>query len=568
MAAALLLLGLMTGCFGAENGEEENNGNGRLDAGPGLDSSGVTLTVFGAADASVLRQPFQDDEVMRELERRTGVRLDFSPSLNVTDAAVKLSVMLANKELPDLVIYNAMADRSKVLSAKVARPLDELIEKYGPDIRKNAATALEISKSSNSDETHSLYFLPGGVGDVQFSPLMSDNTWNLRWDLYKRLGYPRLDTLDDLLDVLEQMQKTEPVNRDRKKTYGFGLNLADGSGHLQLDRAIANLQGYVQASSYDAYLEMGSGRLVPRVSDANSVFWKAMRFYNQAYRRGLLDPESATMKAVTLTAKYKSGRYFASPSHALLGGADSVFLSNGDTEKGFVPFLIEANPEHIFAGQATYNGNAFELFIPKTSKNAEAAMKFINYLYTYEGAELLLNGIEGKHYDMAGGVPIIRDAELEARRSDPNHTIRTGIGKYRNLLRFKPERDPRGFPVQFEDVPETMKRLVTPVQKDFMERYGYKTVTEPFTRIPTYVFDTSLLGSLSVRPGSDVQAKEQQLNAYLTANIARVLFQRTDEEFEQAKRKLLEEYASKGAASVFAYYKERYEETIRTMGPQ
>ncbi|MFK7697296.1 hypothetical protein [Paenibacillus sp. HJGM_3] len=563
--ACFLMIGVLTGCFGIHEGTEGDRGT--TDAGESPDWTPVTLTVFGAANAAVLRQAYQEDEVMLELQRRTGVKLDFSPGLNVTDPSVKLSVMLANKELPDIVIYNAMTDRSKVLSAKVAMPLDELVDMHGPDIRKNAAAALSISKANNSDDTHRLYVLPGGVGDVQFSPLTNDNAWNLRWDLYKKLGYPKLETLDDLLRVMERMQQLEPMNRDRKKTFGLGLNLADVSGHLMLDRPIANLQGYVQASSNDAYLEMGTGRLVPRVSDPGSVFWKAMKFYNQAYRRGLLDPESATMKGVTLTEKYKTGRYLASPSHASLGGADSVFLSNGDTDKGFVPFLIEANPNHIFAGQATYNGNPYELFIPKSSKQAEAAMKVINYLYSYEGAELLLNGIEGRHYDMASGVPIVREAELTARRTDPNQYLRTGIGKYVSLIRFNPSLDPRGFPAKFDNVPETLKRLVTPVQRDYMDHYGYKTVTEPFTKVPTYVFDTSLLGSLSAKPGSDIQAMEQQLDAYLTANVARVMFQKTDEEFEKAKLKFLEEYKAKGAESVFAYYETKYREAIATLGP-
>jgi putative aldouronate transport system substrate-binding protein len=565
LTAGFLFLVLSTGCFGMNQVKEGDNATQDSHASSNIEP--VTLTIFGASGSSLISKAFQDDEVMAELQRRTGVKLDFSPDLNITDRSVKLSVLLANKELPDLVVYNAMTDRSKVVNARVAMPLDELVQKFGSDIRKNADAALKISKVNNSDDTHSLYILPGGVGDVQFSPLTNDNAWNLRWDLYKILNYPRLEELGDLLDVLEQMQKVEPINRDRKKTYGLGLNLSDVSGHLMIDRAIANMQGYVQASSNDAYLEMETGRLVPRVSDPTSMFWKAMKFYNQAYQRGILDPESATMKSVTITEKYKSGRYFASPSYASLGGADSVFISNGDTEKGFVPFLIAYNRTHIFAGQATYNGNQYEMFIPKSSRNAEAAIKFINYLYTYEGAELLLNGIEGMHYEMVGGIPLIKETELASRRNDPNHMSRTGIGKYSSLNRFNPVKDPRGFPAKFVNVPETLRKLVTPVQKQYMEHFNYKTATEPFTKVPTYVFDTSLLGSLSAKAGSDIQAAEQQLDAYLIANIAKVMYQRSDEEYEKAKMKFLEEYTAKGASTVFTYYKDKYLEAVKTMGP-
>jgi putative aldouronate transport system substrate-binding protein len=554
----LLLAIALTGCF--EFIKQGNEGDGASEEGHdyGRQAAPVTLTVFGAANAAVIRQAFQNDEVMLELQKRTGVRLDFSPDLNVTDRSVKLSVMLSNQELPDIVVYNSMTDRSKVLNARVAMPLDSLIAKFGADIVKNAEKALEISKAYNSDETHSLYFLPGGVGGVQFSPLTNDNAWNLRWDLYQKLNYPRLDTLDDLLRVLEQMQKLEPANRDRKKTYGLGLHLSDTWGHLVIDKTIASLKGYVQTSSNEVYLEMDTGRLTPRVSDPNSIFWKSMKFYNTAYQRGLLDPESATMKSVTIKDKYKSGRYFASPSYTSLDGADYVFLSNGDTDKGFVPFLIEHNPNNIFAGQVTYNGDQHDMFIPKTSKHAEAAMKFINYLYTYEGAELLLNGVEGKHYDMLGGIPLMKESELSLRRNDPNHYLQSGIGKYSSIIRFNPLQDPKGFPAKFDNLPDNLLKLVTPVQKQFMEHYGYKTVTELFTRIPTYVYDTALLGSLSAKPGSDVQAKEQQLDAYISSNVTKVLFQKNDEEYEKAKLKFLEAYTSKGARDVFEYHQQKY----------
>ncbi|MBW7455391.1 extracellular solute-binding protein [Paenibacillus sepulcri] len=562
----VLILSLIGCSSNSNNGTaDEGSKNSNSESSTGGDAAGgstepVTLSIFGVVGSTVVNKPFQDDQVMAELEKRTGVKLDFTSELNVTDRAEKLAIMLAGNDLPDIVVYNSLTDSSKIQSANAAMPLDELVEKYGPNIKKNAGQAIELMKQASPDGK--LYYLPGGIGNVQFSPLVNDNSWNIRWDLYKQLNYPKLETLDDLLNVLEQMQKLEPMNKDGKKNYGLGLNLSETWGQLMIDKAIANLQGFVQALPNDAYIDMNTGKLVPRISDPDNIFWKSMEFYNQAYRRGILDPESATLKYNTITEKYKTGRYFASTTHWSLGGADEQFITQGTPEKGFLPFMIDYNKQNIYVGQATYNGDQFQMFISKNCKNPEAAMKLIDYLYTNEGTELLTNGIEGVHYDMVNGVPIVKDEEIKAALADPNHFVQTGIHKYDHLRRYIPQNNPNGYPTEFRDVPETVAKVMTAAQKDFMEHYGYKTVTEAFTKVPTYVYDTSVLGSITTPAGSALQAKEQQLDAYLIANIAKVIFQKNDADYAKAKDKFLKDYEAKGAKEVFDYYVETYDKAM------
>jgi putative aldouronate transport system substrate-binding protein len=529
---------------------------------PSASTEPVTISMFGGVNSGALQKAFQEDDVMLELQKRTGVKIDFTSNLNVADPAQKMAIMLAGKDLPDIVIFNALTDRDKVINSNQALPLDDLVAKLGPDIQKNAAEALKISKLMNSDATHSLYYLPGGVGQVQFNPLVNDNAWNLRWDLYKQLNYPKLDTLDDLLNVLEQMMKLEPTNKDGKKNYGLGLNLSDDWGQLMIDKAIANMQGKVQASYNDWYLDMDTNKMIPRISDPNSIFWKSMKFYNQAYQRGILDPESATLKFNALTDKYKTGRYFASTTNWSLGGADKQFAADGHPEKGYVPFMIDNNKTNIYVAQATLTGSQFEMFISKNAKNPEAAMKFINYLYSYEGTELLHNGIEGKHYDMVNGIPIVKDTEIQANQSDPNHYLQTGVGKYAHVERFLPVQDPKGFPVDFLNVPETVKKLATPAEKEFMDHYQYQTVNEAFTKIPNYSYDTSLMSTISAPAGSDTQAKKELLDAYLVANIAKAIYQKNDKDFETAKAKFIEDYKAKGASEVLNYFITNYDKLM------
>jgi len=564
---ALILLAAVIGCSSSSN----NSGSDASSSPKGASGSPsapaeepVTLTIFGGSGA--VTEPFQNDDVMLELQKRTNVKLDFTANLNVTDASQKLAVMLAGRDLPDIVVFNALTDRDKVYNSGQAMALDDLVAQYGPDIQKNAGDALALYKKMNSDDTHSLYYLPGKVGGNDYAPLINQNAWNLRWDLYKQLNDPKLDTLDDLLNVLESMMKLEPTNKFDKKNYGLGLNLSDDWGQLMIDKATANMRGMVQANYNDWYYDMSNKKITPRVSDPDSIFWESMKFYNKAYQRGILDPESATLKFNAISEKYKTGRYFASTAYWSLAGVDNQFIADGHPEKGFVPFLIDNNQDNIYIVQEFSSGDQFQMFIPKNSKNPEAAMKFINYLYTYEGAKLLLNGVEGKQYDVVDGVPMLKDEEIEARQTDPNHYLKTGAGKYYHLSRFTPQEDPDGVPIDFANIPATLKKTALPVQLDFMQHFGYDSVNEAFTNIPNYKFDTSLMSAVNPEPGSDIQAKKEQLDAYLIANIAKVIYQKTDDAYEKAKKDFLDAYTSKGAAEVFDYYKKEYDELASSLG--
>lgn len=250
--------------------------------------------------------------------------------------------------------------------------LDDLVAQYGPDIQSNAEYGLKLSKLLKSDDSHALYFLPGGVQGTDFGPIYMSNGWNLRWDLYKKLGKPRLETLDDLLAVLQAMKELEPTNKDGKDNYGLGLFLGESWGSLMIDKATANMKGAVALGPDSIYYHMDTQTLSPRYMDPDSLFWYSVRFYNQAYQLGILDPESVVLKYQTMMDKAKSGRYFAASANWALGGADNQFVADNMPEKGYAPFLIDHDKENIYSGSLDSGGNIFDLFISWTVKSSKA----------------------------------------------------------------------------------------------------------------------------------------------------------------------------------------------------
>ena len=103
-------------------------------------------------------------------------------------------------------------------------------------------------------------------------------TWDLRWDLYKELGYPEIKDLDDLVEVLAQMKEICPTDDNGKTTYGVSL-FNDWDGDMVM--FVKSL-----ASAYYGYDEFGFGLYDPEEQkyhdclEENGPYLTALKFYN------------------------------------------------------------------------------------------------------------------------------------------------------------------------------------------------------------------------------------------------------------------------------------------------
>jgi hypothetical protein len=515
----------------------------------------VTLTIFGCLDSKHITKPVQEDPVMVELAKRTGVTLDMTADMGVTDRGEKLVVLLAGDDLPDITIWTA--ERPPVLKAGVALPLDDLVESHGRDIIANAEHALKISKLLKSDDTHNLNFLPGGVNSNDIEG--AGNTWQIRWDLYKQLGAPKIDTYGQFLDVLEQMMALEPENSAGQKNYGLGLFLAETWGCWASDLAYGKTRGMEGGNTNAYYYDMKTDSIKPRIGDADTFFWECMAFYNKAYQRGILDPESVTLSFQAQQEKAKAGRYVGMITN-WSGGAEAQWLSEGHPEKGYAPILVENDKEYIMGGLNNSAGNPFDIFINKKCKYPERAMDLLNYLYTFDGQELLMNGVEGVHYTMVNNYPVISAETINERQTDPDYSSKTGVWKYSNMYRIQPPMDPRGYPVNFMDTPETKKLSMMEYTRDFLDYYKLERLAEILEVVPNHIADDSLSLSLSLPVGSDAEAKSAQVEAYIEGNFAKAIYAESDDAFIKERDTIVSTLKSLGVDDVVECYRQMYED--------
>lgn len=254
---------------------------------------------------------------------------------------------------------------------------DDILSEYGPYIKENMPYALEKNNQISGGTTYGYGFDVAVDSSARQDAMY---TWDLRWDLYKELGYPEIKNLDDMVEVLAQMKEICPTDDNGKTTYGVSL-FNDWDGDMVM---------FVKstASAYYGYDEFGFGLYDPETQtyhpclEKDGPYLTALKFYNTLYQRGLLDPDSQTQKYDGMVEDFQNGTAFLNVFN-FLGSA--MYNSDAHAAEGKAMYPCppsEARP--IIYGQNVYGGNRI-WSIGAKSEYPELCMAIINWFSTPEG---------------------------------------------------------------------------------------------------------------------------------------------------------------------------------------
>jgi putative aldouronate transport system substrate-binding protein len=528
---------------------------GMVFAQPGTEGSkeNVAITILGQLGGKPMTKATNNDAVMEEFSRRTGVTLDFTPTIQNLDFQAILPVMLASGDLPDIIMEGSVELRTKILTAKAAIPLDDLIKTNGKDLAKNAPLALKMSKLYRTDSTGALYFIPGAPAGGR-SPLGFDKGLSVRWDLYKKLGYPAIKSLDDLLKLAEDMVKLEPTNPDGKKNYAFGYFGAETWGWI-IPEQFVQLKGIACLGTGPIMVDNRTDTPIARITDEKNYFWQVIKMWNKAYLKGLVDPETPTMNWGSFAEKIGTGRCF------MFGlpwdmGTNAYFAKLGTPDKGMMPIRVQIDEQYQIAWTTSKTGNHVEMCISKACKAPARAMDAINYLATFEGVNLLVNGVEGSSYDMVNGVPVVKQAILG---NNEDYIDKAGYGRYTALARAEFVQDQKGNPISFANWPQAVEKSLTPIQKDMMAHYKLQAPSQLYDYIPHNTVEAGfLLGMRTPEPGSDLANSESKVVAYIQTAITRLIFQKSEAEYEAERTKVISDLKAMGIVQLEQFYTDQY----------
>lgn len=501
----------------------------------------VTLTLFLNA-VNIASSGVQTDSVAKEIEKKTGITIDVT-KVEGDAYKTKLGALLASGDLPDIFFVPSQQEQTLINNSNSAYDITELVKTNGKDMTANSAIngALEYSKKYLGNGK--LIYIPtmDGDGPPPTWPVVAPG---IRWDLYKQLGYPEVKSWDDLLNVLAEMQKKFPTAPNGKKAYGVSFFTDWGDWPIALTEAWYGIASVGHGLSVDI---TDMTKLLPDISDKNSAYFKAAKFYNKANQLGILDPEAVIQKYDQCLAKAAAGQ-----SYFHLPGWDRDCYQ-GKPGEGFAAIPLIENGK--FVSGVTSTKGYWNYAISANTKNPDRAVDFFNYLSTVEGSKTTQNGVKGITWDVVNGVEQFKpDIEAKVLKGlDPAGKIETTVDLYHQFCMLSPNYiDPAtGNYIYIPNSPDFIAKQSASnlVLQDFMSHFGFKTPGEPWFKVQVTTYDAAIVNALPTLP-SDLKVIEDKVNNYKNINIYKVILSKNDAEFAAAVDKFIKDINDMGYQKV------------------
>ena len=418
---------------------------------------------------------------------------------------------------------------------------DDLIGRYGPDIERTMAAALE-KNSRAFGEGEALY----GFGHNVASSAEQAEAYiyhpDIRFDLYQQIGAPEIPTLEDFLPVLKQMVDAQPTGDSGLPAYAFSL-FSDWDGDTVMAvKAMGAFYGYDEwgLTLYDT-----ENQVCEPVLDPDGMYMRALRFFNQAYQMGILDPESATQTVDDVTQKYADGRVHYS-IFSWQGPAN--YNTPTRLEEGKAMLTVAAQDQKNLAYGLNVFGNNRVWAIGAHAEYPERIMEFLNWLCTPEGVMTSNFGPQGLTWDYReDGKAYLTDFGWQTQQ-DKQATVpqADGMNQINNTTfsidALNPETGER---YNHNFWQSTLERPVDPATAAWREWAGALT---PDEYLDEHNYRAVAIGTDFVKPPRDaaLDIKYKQVSTAIKDGTWKAMYAKNDEEFEQLVNQMIDSAKSYG----------------------
>ena len=482
MLVSAMVAGMLAGC-GSDSGSSK--GGSSTETGSAAEASSSGETADDADDKSPSTFEYfnadgkngnWDNPVAKAITEATGVTLDVSyPVASQGDAKEDVALMIANDEYPDMIYAKGSA--TDLYQAGALIDMTDLIEKYGPNIKKMYGAEMEKLKWSQDDP--GIYQL--SYAGVNQKTLTTGGSCQIQWAALKENDYKYPKTLDEYEKMIKSYLAAHPKTEDGLDMIGITMSASDWHWMITL----GNPAGLIADASPD------NGQWI--IDDEYNVHYKHVtdeekeyfKWLCRMYNEGILDPNFATQTDDDYIAKVASGRVVAiTDAEWHYSQCEATLVADGKVDQTYVGLpvtLREDQVEKALLYQGTTVG--WGMAITKSCEDPVRAIKFLDYLCSDEGQILYHWGIEGENYFLDDdGQPYRTDEEVAKAQSDPDYAKNTGIDNY------------TGFPIYgtgsysedgFPYTPTTKESVVAnynTAEKEGCEAMGFEMLTDMFAQ--------------------------------------------------------------------------------------
>ena len=367
-----------------------------------------------------------NDATAERVTAKTGVDLNFMKP--VVDDGQKLNMMIAGNQLPDILTLDKNdAALKKMAEAGMLWSLDDLIDQYAPKMRE--ILPKEILSNYQMADGKTYQFTTCIQGEAwqkaarEYDQIVGTNqpVMTVRKDYYDEIGRPEIKNMTEFIAAVKQMKENHPDK--------IGFYPADGSMSADEFGKSAKLSHYgIQMGLSTDFSEKDGGiQWVVR----DDKFKEPMKYLNEMYLEGILTKDPFIDTKDVGKAKIEQGDVI---SYCwTISDGEKVPGDNPDTSYEILP------PFETY-GQIRTGAGWLATVIPKTCKDPERAIRFLEYLASVEGHSDVSWGIEGDTYQdavagaqwhMVDGKPVLLEEYVKDKNADWGGVAsRNGLGEY------------------------------------------------------------------------------------------------------------------------------------------
>jgi len=487
----------------------------------------------------------------------------FNLELNILAPQVAGNDMLTRRSeegnLGDIVIVDKSIFKS-LLENNLVRDISDKLP--GCENIMRFQKQIDAYNKELTGEDGKYYGIPAEMTDTAPDTLTDDVIYSspmLPWDLYTEIGRPKLQNLDDLLDALEKIHEIHPTNDAGDPAYPFSL-WPDWDGNDNMI-GIANV---VQLTTWYGEKIKQSAILKPDntftpIYDRNAAYYKITKFLNEAYQRGLVDPDSGEQNWDSACAKMGARQVdmmwyswqvgFTNSTASAAAGKSFIFIPVADQ-------LYYADADRYYGADRMWGiGSQVE------GEKYDRIMAFLDWYASPEGLTFQHVGIEGLNYTKnEDGTFSVLDTEALAKNapvpeeyggggySDGNNAINQWIGA---SICVNPDNGER-FPYKFWSSYRAWEKENDKTKAEWSEYFEADNPVDYMKK------NGQLLASPSVSFAApddqgEVKTNRELVNKELCNYTWRMIFAETDEQFESLWDEMVQQMDGFGFKELYDY---------------
>ncbi|AZK48960.1 extracellular solute-binding protein [Paenibacillus lentus] len=466
----IMLASLLSACSGGKgNSKAVSPSTGDASQEEKLDK--VTFTYFNAVAGKDINT--NETKIGKIFEDQTGV--NFKIEHLVGDENTKVGTFIASNSYPDVLVPGGSID--KLLSSGSFIPLNDLIEEYGPNIKRVYEPYYNLMKAEDGN----IYFLPMSavVGEYISAPNIEQGAFWIQRRVLKEAGYPNIKTFDDYLNLIREYMKKHPG----EDLTGY-IALTTQDQFFALTNPPMHLAGYPNDGGVIIDMETHAA------SDYGNdeITKRYLQELNKLNAEGLFDKSSFVDNRDQYLAKIASGKVLGFFDYRWQVGQAMNNLrevtqqtGNDDLEYMALPIVFDENTKDQYLDPPSFVNNR-GVGISVSAKDPVRIIKYFNNLLTDENQILSNWGLEGETYSVDENGRFYRTEEQIKQTNTESFRESFGFKYFEyNWPRYgNGSTLPDGNSVGAGRQPEVAQMSYTEADKKLLEAYDIQSFSQLF----------------------------------------------------------------------------------------